>query len=69
MFTNYQLTNNVNLCWDNLKKKEKLDEKHLERGIFKKHFEDKYLGEMYYCKKEDEYYTLNKNSITEEEYK
>jgi len=35
-----------------LKKKEKVDEEHLEWGTFKKHFEEKYVGEMYYQRKE-----------------
>jgi hypothetical protein len=30
------------------KEERKVDEEHLEWGAFKKHFEDKYLGKMYY---------------------
>jgi hypothetical protein len=53
------LTNDdANLWWDHLKKKEKVDEEHLSWDWFRTHFEEKYLGEMYYQKKEDEYYSL-----------
>ena len=63
-FSSYHLTNIVNIWQDHLKKKEKVDEEHLSWHPFQIHFEEKNLGEMYYLKKENQYFSFKQGNVT-----
>ena len=63
----YNLTENVDIWWQDIKRVKKLKEKYVTQRIFKKYFKRKFLSKQYYEERAKEFYELRLGSMSMKE--